>query len=88
MQYGPRHKSQKSTQNQHKSHLLRNERQAHRNNLKNRDFNKEAPQNYDSERATIAGRQGASENHNSEVKPTPVKTDSSGCFGIRHVFSK
>ena len=39
----------------------------YRNNLKNRNFGKEAPQNFDSERATIAERQGASENQNCEV---------------------
>ena len=54
----------------------------YRNNLKNREFDKEAPQNFDSERETIALGQGSSENHNSEAKPTPSKTDSSGCFGI------
>ena len=32
---------------------------------------KEAPQNFRSERATIAGWQGASENENCGVKPTP-----------------
>ena len=42
----------------------------YRNNLKNWNFGKEAPQNFDSERATIAERQGTSENRNSEVKPT------------------
>ena len=57
-------------------------RKIYRNHLKNREFGKEAPQNFDSERATIAERQGASENHNSEGKPTPPKTDSSSCFGI------
>jgi len=54
----------------------------YRNNLKNRDFDEEAPQNFCSERATIAGRQGASEDENYEVKPTKSKTDSSSCFGI------
>jgi uncharacterized membrane protein YtjA (UPF0391 family) len=54
----------------------------YRNNLKNREFDKEAPQNSCSERATIAERQGASENKNSEVKPTRSKPDSSSCFGI------
>ena len=54
----------------------------YRNNLKNREFGKEDPQNLHSERATIAERQGASENTNSETNPTPPKTDSSGCFGI------
>ena len=62
--------------------------EVYRNNLKNRDFDKEAPQNCDSERATIAGQQGARMNHNSEVKPTPAKTDSSSCFGIHHFRSK
>jgi len=57
----------------------------YRNNLKNREFDKEAPQNFDSERATMAQGPGASENHNSEAKPTPSKTDSSGCFGINQV---
>lgn len=53
------------------------------NNLKNREFGKEAPQNLCSERATIAERQGASENKDSEVKPTPPKTDSSSCLCIK-----
>ena len=52
------------------------------NNLKNREFGKEAPQNFCSERATIAERQGASKNKNSEIKPTPPKTNSSSCLGI------
>ena len=56
--------------------------EVYRNNLKNRNFGKEAPQNFDSERATIAERQGASENRNCEVKPMQPKTDFSGCFGI------
>ena len=54
----------------------------YRNNLKNRECGKKAPQNFDSERATIADRQGVSENRNFEEKPTPPKTDSSSCFGI------
>ena len=54
----------------------------YRNNLKSRDFGKEAHQNLDWERATIAERQGASENQNYDEKPTSPKTDSSGCFGI------
>src|SRR5689334_12995718 len=58
----------------------------YRNHLKNREFGKEAPQNFDSERATIAERQGASENQNSEAKPTLPKTDSSGDFGINELF--
>ncbi len=58
----------------------------YRNNLKNRDYDKEALQNFDSERATIAERQGASENRNSEEKPTPAETDSSDYFGISLVI--
>jgi hypothetical protein len=54
----------------------------YRNNLKNREFDQEAPQNLCSERATIALAQGASENKNSEEKLTQSKTDSSSCFGI------
>jgi shikimate kinase len=54
----------------------------YRNNLKNREFGKEAPQNCDSDLVTIAEGQGTSENHNSEAKPTQPKPDSSGCFGI------
>jgi hypothetical protein len=54
----------------------------YRNNLKNREFGKEDPQNFDSERAIIAERQGASENQNSEVNPTQPKPDSSCYFGI------
>ena len=57
-------------------------RKLYRNNLKNRNFGKEAPQNFDSERAPIAEKQGASENQKSEERPTPSKTDSSSCFGI------
>jgi hypothetical protein len=54
----------------------------YRNNLKNREFGKEAAQILSLERATIAGRQGASEDSKSAAKLTPPKTDSSGCFGI------
>ena len=57
----------------------------YRNNLKDREFGKEAPQDLSSERGAIAERQGASENTNAEVKPTPPKTDSSGYFGIKQV---
>ena len=56
----------------------------YRNNLKNREFGKEAPQNFDLEQATIAGRQGASENQNSEAPPCQIP-NSSGCFGIAHL---
>ena len=52
------------------------------NNLKNREFDKKGPQNFCSERATIAERQGASENKNSEANPTQSKTNSSSCLGI------
>ncbi len=62
--------------------LRENDFVVYRNNLKSRNFGKEAPQNFDPERATIAERQGASEDRNSEVKPTQPKTDSSSCFGI------
>ena|GEM_PF-634142 len=55
----------------------------YRNNLKNREFDKEASQNSHLERATIVRAQGASEEENFEKKPTPSKTDSSGCFGIK-----
>ena len=55
----------------------------YRNKLKNREFDKEALQNFDLERATIALEQGASEDLNFEGKPTPSKTDSSVCFGIK-----
>lgn len=54
----------------------------YRNNLKNREFVEEVPQNLCSERGTIAPTQGASENKNSEAKPTQSKTDSSSYFGI------
>lgn len=54
----------------------------YRDNLKNRDFGKEDPQNLHSERGTIAERQSLSENANSEVNPTWPKTDSSSCFGV------
>ena len=54
----------------------------YRNNMKNRDFDKEAYQNSCLERATIALGQGASEDKNFEGKPTQSKTDSSDCFGI------
>ncbi len=58
----------------------------YRNNLKNRDFGKKAPQNSHAERVTIAERQGTSEYVNFEEKPTLPKTDPSGCFGIRRVL--
>ncbi len=60
----------------------------YRNNLKNREFGKEGPQNFASERATIAQWQGASEKGNSEANPTRPKTDSSSCFGIKSVLNR
>ncbi len=54
----------------------------YRNNLKNREIDQKDPQNFCSERAIIAERQGASESKNYEANPTQSKTDSSGCFGI------
>jgi geranylgeranyl pyrophosphate synthase len=54
----------------------------YRNNLKNQEFDKEASQNPHLESATIVRAQGANEDENFEKKPTPSKTDSSGCFGI------
>jgi tetratricopeptide (TPR) repeat protein len=58
--------------------------QLYTNNLKNREFDKEGPQNCCSERATIVDRQGASENKNYEINPTQSKTDSSSCLCIKH----
>ena len=54
----------------------------YRNNLKDREFDKEASQNLDPEQMTIADRQGRVEDPNFEIKPTRSKTDSSSCFGI------
>jgi threonyl-tRNA synthetase len=54
----------------------------HRNDLKNREFDKEASQDSHLERAPIVHAQGASEDENFEKKPTPSKTYSSDCFGI------
>ena len=52
------------------------------NSLKNWKFGKEAPQNFCSEQATIAERQGASENGNYEAKPTRPKANFSRCLGM------
>jgi outer membrane protein TolC len=57
----------------------------YQNNLKNRGFGKEGPQNLHSERETIVERQDLSENTNFEVTPTWPKTDSSSFFGIRNL---
>ena len=54
----------------------------YREGLKNRELAKEAPQNFRLEQATIAGRQGASEDENFEVKPTQAKPDFSITSGI------
>src|ERR1700684_2688365 len=76
------------------------ETKLYRNNLKNREFGKEGPQNFCSERATIAYGQGANENTNSEVNPMDqgspktqrlwsralLKPDSSSCFSISVEF--
>ena len=42
----------------------------YRNNPKNREFGKETPRNFCLEQATIAARQGASENKKDAAKPT------------------
>lgn len=55
---------------------------AYRNNLENREFGKEAPQNDRSERAIIAEWQGASESEGFENQPTSPKPNSPSCFGI------
>jgi hypothetical protein len=55
----------------------------YRKNLKNRESDKEGLQNLHLERATIAQRQGASENANFGAPPTKSETDSSGSFGIK-----
>ena len=52
------------------------------NKLKSGNFDKEAPQNFCSERATIAERQGASENKHFEVKPMSSKVQISTCVSI------
>jgi hypothetical protein len=58
------------------------------NNLKNRNFDKEASQNFDLERKTIVHIQGMSEDQNVEIVPTFSKTDYSSCFCINHPFSR
>jgi hypothetical protein len=52
------------------------------NNLKNRKFGREAPQNFDWEQATVAGLLELRKNQNSKATPTLPKTNSLGCFGI------
>ena len=56
------------------------------NNLKNWEFDKEAPQNFCLERVTIALGQGTSEDKNSGHKPTRSKTNFSSCLGITPVL--
>jgi aspartate kinase len=54
----------------------------YRKNLKNRECDKEAPQNSGLERAAIVRAQGASEGQNFEEKSAQSKTDSSNSLGI------
>lgn len=54
----------------------------YRNNLKNREFEKEAAQFLESGASGIVNNQGASKDSKFVAKPTPSKTDSSSCFGI------
>jgi hypothetical protein len=54
------------------------------NNLKNWEFDKEAPQNFCLERMIIAERQGMSEDKNFVAKRTSTKTNFSSCLGIPH----
>jgi hypothetical protein len=56
--------------------------QIYPNNLKNREFDKEVPQIFCSEREAVFMNTARSEDEKSGVKPTPSKTDSSGCLGI------
>jgi hypothetical protein len=59
-----------------------NSRAIYPNNFKNWEFDKKAPQHFELERVTIAREQGASEDQNFEVKPTPSKTNFRSCLGI------
>src|SRR5271156_2123508 len=61
------------------------EENLYRNNLKNREFDKEASQNSHLEQATIVRATALSEDENFEKKPMPSKTDSSDCFGINPI---
>src|SRR5579863_8804388 len=54
----------------------------YRNRPQSWKYGKEAPQNFWSERATIAERQGASENENYEAKPTQPDSNFGTDFGI------
>jgi len=51
-------------------------------NLKNWEFDKEAPQNFRLERVTIVRAQGTSEGENFEEKPTQLKTNFSSSLGM------
>gem|GEM_PF-5821305 len=52
------------------------------NNLKNREFGKEAPQIFRSARAAVLIDTARARDEKSGAKPTTPKTDSSGCLGI------
>lgn len=54
-----------------------------RNNIKNWETDKKAPQDFHTEKATLAELQGSSENENFEGKPTQPETDSERYFGIK-----
>jgi hypothetical protein len=58
----------------------------YRNNLKNREFGKEALQNLQAQAVRsdrpLPSRQGVSEHENFEEKPTKSKIDSLGYFGM------
>src|SRR5579872_4616529 len=62
--------------------MAHRETSLYRNDLKNRDYAKEAAQIFGLERATIAEWQGASESRKFAAKPTMAETDSSDYFGI------
>jgi len=57
--------------------------EGYRNNLKNREFGKEGPQNFQFGASDHCQRLAPSENGNYEGNPTSPKTDSSCCFGIK-----
>jgi hypothetical protein len=57
----------------------------YRNRPQSWKYGKEAPQNFWSERATIAARQGVSENENYETKPTQPDSNFGTDFGIRQL---
>ncbi len=63
-----------------KNEIVKNNSALYKNSLKNWEFGKKAPQNFNSERANIVETQDVQENQNSEEKPTPPKTDSLGYF--------